>query len=302
MRYQLDQRFARLAANQWGVVSARELRALGATKMAIARRVQAGRLHPLHRGVYALGHTNIGIEGRLLAAVKACAEAAVLSHFSAAALWGMVTWDDRYPEVTATHSARHRGIRVHRSTMLDVQDVTRRKNIPVTTPARTLVDLASVLPYKELRRATREAHRLKLVTIAQLTTAMRRAGTRSGTAQLQRIVATGIPPTRSELEDAFLDLCAHGGLQPPQVNEPMVIDGRRIIPDFRWPEQRLVVEADGAEWHDDRLAREDDADRQAILEAHGERVIRVTWDQTVRERRQTLARLTQAGAPTLQGS
>jgi very-short-patch-repair endonuclease len=81
----------------------------------------------------------------------------------------------------------------------------------------------------------------------------------------------------------------------------MILDGRTIVPDFRWPEQRLVVEADGAEWHDDRLAREDDADRQAILEAHGERVMRVTWAQTVRRDRQTLARLTRAGAPTLQG-
>jgi very-short-patch-repair endonuclease len=224
-----------------------------------------------------------------------------LSHVSAAAHHGFVKWDDRYPEVTTPRSAKHRGLRIHRSRELAREDVTIRRNIPVTTPARTLIDLSSVLPYKELRRATREAHRLKLVTITQLTTAMHRLGPRRGTANLQRILATGIPPTRSELEDAFLDLCAEGGLQPPQVNEPMILDGREIIPDFRWPNERLVVEADGAEWHDDRLAREDDADRQAILEAHGERVIRVTWAQTVRKRRQTLARLTKAGAPTLQG-
>jgi len=82
----------------------------------------------------------------------------------------------------------------------------------------------------------------------------------------------------------------------------MIVAGRRVIPDFRWPAQRLVVEADGAAWHDHRLAREDDAIRQALLEAHGERVVRVTWDQVISHRRQTLARFTSAGAPRIQGS
>jgi very-short-patch-repair endonuclease/predicted transcriptional regulator of viral defense system len=292
-----DALVARRAAHQWGVLTLAELAACGLSRDAVSHRVQAGRLHPLYRGVYAVGHTNLPLEGRFLAAVKACGEHAVLSHLAAASLWGFVNWDDRYPTVTAPSARKHRGLRVYRSA-LEPQDVTRRKNIPVTTPARTLIDLSSVLPYKKLRRATREAHRLKLVTITELTN---RLGRRRGTANLRRIIATGIPPTRSELEDAFLDLCAHGGLQPPQVNEPMILDGRTIIPDFRWPDQRLVVEADGAEWHDDRLAREDDVERQAILEAHGERVMRVTWAQTIRRRRQTLTRLTRAGAPKLNG-
>ena len=81
------------------------------------------------------------------------------------------------------------------------------------------------------------------------------------------------------------------------VNVPMKLDGRTIIPDFRWPEQRLVIEADGAEWHDNRLTREDDAEKQAILEAHGERVIRLTWQQTITHRAQTLNRIRAAGAP-----
>jgi hypothetical protein len=86
---------------------------------------------------------------------------------------------------------------------------------------------------------------------------------------------------------------------PLEGRVPIVIDGRRVIPDFRWPAQRLVVEADGAAWHDDGLAREDDAERQALLEAHGERVVRVTWHQATRRKPETLARLLQAGAPTL---
>ena len=137
------------------------------------------------------------------------------------------------------------------------------------------------------------------MTPRELTVAMR--PNRRGTANLRRILATGYTPTRSELEDAVLDLIVRGGLVVPDVNRPLTIDGRLVIPDFRWPEQRLVIEADGAEWHDFRVAREDDAERQAILEAHGERVVRVTWDQAVRRQKQTLARLEAAGAPKLPG-
>jgi hypothetical protein len=295
----LDNRVARLAARQWGVVSAADLRACGLTKQAVWRRVQAGRLHPLYRGVYAVGHTNLPLEGHFLAAVKACGPNGILSHFAAAALYGLVTWDDRYPEITTTRSAQHRGIRVHRTTTLAARDITRRKNIPITTPARTLIDLSSVLPFKPLRRATREAYALRLVTNATLADAM---GRKRGTARLANIVATGVPPTRSELEDAVLDLIVSGGLEPPDVSVPITVGGRRVVPDFRWPEQRLVVEADGAAWHDHRLAREDDAERQAILEADGERVVRVTWDQAIRRRPQTLARLVKAGAPKLERS
>ena len=94
----------------------------------------------------------------------------------------------------------------------------------------------------------------------------------------------------------MLDLMLRGGLAHPQVNEPLRLSGRRVVPDFRWPEQRLVVEADGAAWHDNQLAREDDAERQALLEAHGERVLRVTWDQAI-ARRADAARIRAAGAP-----
>src|SRR4051794_21191015 len=105
MRNKLDTRLARLAANQWGIVTVEQLLACGLSRPAITRRVQAGRLHPLHRGVYAVGHTNLAREGHFLAAVKACGPNAVLSHYSAAAHHGLVMWDDRYPEVTTTRSA-----------------------------------------------------------------------------------------------------------------------------------------------------------------------------------------------------
>jgi very-short-patch-repair endonuclease len=115
---------------------------------------------------------------------------------------------------------------------------------------------------------------------------------------LRTIIADDPAPTRSLLEDLALDVIRAAGLERPDVNVPISIEGRRVIPDFRFPRRRLVVQADGARWHGDRLAREDDAERQALLEAHGERVIRITWPQIVRRRSETIARLrAAAGLP-----
>jgi hypothetical protein len=291
-----DVRVAQLAAEQWGVLSLDELRGCGLSRKEVMGRVRNGRLHILHRGVYAIGHPNVPLEGRFLAAVKACGPGAVLSHFSAAVLYELFRWDDRYPEITAPTNRRHANIRIHRSSMLEARDVTRHKGIPTTTPARTLIDLAATLDYRPLRRATRQAQRL--VTIRQIVATLDRLGSRRGVTKLAKVLATGPAPTRSELEDAVLDLILAGGLEHPDVNVPLTIEGCRLIPDFRWPKQRLVLEADGAEWHDDRLAREDDAERQALLEADGERVLRVTWTQAITRRTETLARLRAAGAPT----
>jgi Protein of unknown function (DUF559)/Transcriptional regulator, AbiEi antitoxin len=287
------------AAKAWGVLSIAELRACGLNDRAVLVRVRNGRLHPVHRGIYAVGHVSLPLEGRLLAAVKACGPGAVLSHYSAAALWGFVDWDDRFPEVTVvgTSTRTHRGVRVHRTSQLERRDTFLRQGIPVTSPAWTLMDIASRLDYRRLRRAARQAQSLRRVSIPQLVEILGRLGGRRGSSKLARVVATGPAPTRSELEDAVLDLILRGGVAHPQVNEALRLSGRRVVPDFRWPEQHLVVEADGAAWHDNQLAREDDAERQALLEAHGERVLRVTWDQAIARPGQTLSRIRAAGAP-----
>jgi Protein of unknown function (DUF559) len=294
-----DVRVARLAAEQWGVLSLDELRACGLTRDAVSRRVRGGRLHPMYRAVYAVGHANLPLEGRFLAAVKACGAGAVLSHFSAAALWGFVDWDDRRLDVTVTGTTirTHSGLRVHRTCVLDPADVIHHRGVRVTSAARTLVDLASVLDVRALRRAVRQAQALQRVSIRQLLAMLDRLGPRRGTRQLAGIIGAGAAPTRSELEDVVLDVLLRGGLSHPAVNVALVLDGRRVVPDFRWPAQRLVVEADGAAWHDSKLARQDDAARQALLESHGERVLRVTWDQAIAHPPQTLARLRAAGAP-----
>ena len=290
---------ARRAADAWGVLSLVELLACGLSRNAVMNRVRNGRLHRVHRGVYAVGHASLTLEGRFLAAVKACGPRAVLSHLAAAALWGFLSWDDRYPEVTVVGASRNvlPGLRIHRTRRMERDDTTRHGGIPVTSPARTLLDLAATLDPDRLRSATRRAQSLYRVNVRQLADSLARHRGRPGSAKLARIIATGPAPTRSELEDVVLDLILRGGLVHPDVNVPYYVDGRRIVPDYRWPAQRLVLEADSKTWHDNPLAREDDVERQAVLEAHGERVLRVTWAQAIARPTPTLARLRAAGAP-----
>jgi hypothetical protein len=176
----------------------------------------------MYRGVYAVGHANPPQEGRFLAAVKACAPDAVLSHLAAAALLDIARWDGRYPEVTVpgTATRMHSGIRVHRTEVLDPPDVARRDGIPITSPARTLVNLSGALDYRPLRRAVRQAQSLRYVELRDLVEILARLGPRRGVRKLRRILATGPAPTRSELEDMMLDLILDGGLEHPDVNAP----------------------------------------------------------------------------------
>jgi very-short-patch-repair endonuclease len=287
-----DRRAAELAASEWGVLSVEELRSCGLTPFGISRRVGTGRFHWKYRGVYAVGHPNLPLEGEFLAAVKACRPGAVLSHFSAAALWEMVEWDGRDIEVTIcdTTPRAHRGILVHRTRYLDRVDVRDYKRIPVTAPARTALDLCSVLPYRLARRAIRQGLGKERFTIRRLLEVADRQARRPGARRLRRIIATAAP-TRSDLEDIVLDLILKADLPTPDVNRPLWIDGRKVVPDFRWPNWKLVVEADSRRWHGDPLARADDAERQALLEAQGERVVRVTWTQATARRSETTRRL-----------
>ena len=289
---------SRLAARQHGVVSAAELRDCGLVPQAIAYRVSIGRLHPLHRAVYAVGHAAVTRDGCYLAAVKACGEGAVLCLRAGAVLMNIITWEDRDPDVLVLGPTvpRHPRINGHRTSYLPREHVTTVRGIPVTTAERTLLDLAAVLPERRLRRAIRQAQYLKLTTVGSLLAVLHGPGPTRGRAKLARVIATGAAPTQSELEDAVLDLILRGGFAHPLVNEPLFLAGRRIVPDFLWPEQRLVIEADGPH-HEDAFERAADLERQRILEAHGYRVVRVTWAQVVAEPGRTLRRCGAAGAP-----
>ena len=176
-----------------------------------------------------------------------------------------------------------------------VDDVWRHDGIPTTSPERLLLDMAARLRDEPLRRMMSRAQSMRLTNLRRLGRQLDRAAGRPGRARFARVLASRPPATRSELEDRLYDLVLAGGLPEPDVNVPLHLGGRRIIPDFRWPEHRLIVEADSRQWHDTPQARAEDAERQALLEAHGERVLRVTWEQATLHAAQTLRRIYSAG-------
>ena len=129
------------------------------------------------------------------------------------------------------------------------------------------------------------------MNVRQLSEILARSNGHRGVAALRAIVDDGPAPTRSDLEDALLDLLDDAGIERPEVNAPLRLDGRRIVPDYLWPERRIAIEADSRRWHDDPLTRRNDADKQAILEAHDYRVLRITDHQITHDPRQTIARV-----------
>jgi very-short-patch-repair endonuclease len=273
----LDARIANLAARQWTIVTLEDLRACGLTQQAVSKRVATGRLFRRFCGVYSVV-PNPPLEGCFMAAVLACGPLAVLSHFSASALRGWVAWDFRAPEVTAPTLRLHPGIRVHRSANVERVYV---GGIPVTPPARTLADLSAHAPDKQLRRAVNEALNQRAIKATDLL-ASRHRGART----LRAILAESAP-TRSENEDVVLAVLARAGLPRPEVNEPYL----GYVPDFRWPDHRVILEADSRRYHDHLLARADDRARQAVLEAAGETVLRTTWRELVTRPHAVVARV-----------
>jgi hypothetical protein len=269
---------AELAGRQWGVVSAGQLRALGLGSSAVARRVQAGRLHRLHRGVYAVGHAVLRREGRFLAAVLACGPGAVLSHVSAAAHWGLLQTDQAGVDVTAPRG-RHggRGVRLHRARFLIAQDTTHHQGIPITSLARTFLDLAAKLEAARLERALAQAERLRLYDLRALHDVVSRANGHRGKRALAAAIAQEPAFTRSYLESWFLDIVRQAALPEPKPNFLLTAPDHELIEvDFYWPTHRLVVELDGWEYHRTRDAFERDRRRDAALQAIGCRVLRFT--------------------------
>jgi predicted transcriptional regulator of viral defense system len=281
-----------VAARQNGVIATRQLTECGLNSSAITVRAVRGNLHPVFRGVYAVGHDALTQTAYFTAAVLACGDGAVLSHHAAAAQLGLLGRRDPRPEVIVPRSAGRGidGIRAHRS-QLDPHDVRIRCAIRVTTPARTILDVAATKRFKPLRRMVRQALAEQKVSLRQLLDVLRRHPRHPGAAGLRAVIADGPVPTRSDLEDLALDLLDSAGIERPDVNPRLRLEGRRIRPDLLFREQRLVIELDSRRWHDDPLTQQDDADKQAILEAHGHRVLRVTWRQIVDHPQQTLRRV-----------
>jgi hypothetical protein len=258
-------------------VSRAQLLALGLGHGAIDHRVAGGLLHPVHRGVYAVGHGALSRHGLWMAAVLAAGPGAVLSHRSAAALWAIRDTQRVRPELTVARRRNLSGVDTHRIA-LPADEVTTHHGIPVTTPARTLLDLAEQLTVQGLERAVHEAEYRRLTSPLSLDALLTRHRGRRGTAALKKIVdqgRLGKTITRSELEERFLAFLDAHELPRPLVNE-------RIGPytvDALWPESRLVVELDSRSAHETTRAFEEDRRRDRDLVTNGYRVIRITWRQ-----------------------
>ncbi len=266
-----DRAIAAIAGRQHGVISLDQLREVGVSADAARQRVRAGRLHRVHRGVYAVGHARIGERGHLWAAVLAV-PGGVLSHRTAASVWDLCPTPTGRLDVTTTGAARStKRLRVHRTA--DVES-TEREGLPVTTLARTLRDLAA----KDDRRLTSliaRAEHLRLLDTTTLAEQFDRPGGRRLRVALSAVTATGAGVTRSELEERFLDEVARAGLPRPEVNA--TVEGMEV--DFVWRAQRLIVETDGAATHLTPAAFEKDRARDAKLVSAGWRVLRFTYRQ-----------------------
>jgi hypothetical protein len=262
-------RLAELASRQHAVVDVRQLEELGFDEAAIRRRVESGRLHRLYRGVYAVGHTVLNRDGRYLAAVLACGPRAVLSHRSAAALWGIRPSAAARFDVTVPHTSGVRStsrIVVHRPRR--PYATTTHEGIPITTPGQTLADLAIALPRRALEKAAEQAEALRLD--------VRVPAEHPGAERLAAATAHDLGTTTdSPLEDAFLELCDAHGIPRPLVQP--IIEGYKV--DFCWPAERLIVETDGYEHHGTRAGFERDRAKDARLTARGWRVMRFTRRQ-----------------------
>lgn len=270
-----DRAIAALAARQHGVVSRAQLLDAGVTGRAVERRLESGHLVRIHRGVYAVGHAQLRREGRWLAAVLAAGPGAALSHRSAAALHG-IRESDGAVDVTTTRRVVTRGVVLHRTTALAPGDLTTLRGIPVTTLARTLVDLAGTLSAEQLGKLLRETDRAGRLDAAALRAALADgrggAGPRALQAALDEHERLATSLTLSELEDRFVALLDAENLPRPLTNH--LVDGMKI--DAVWPQQRVAVELDGWAWHHDRAAFEADRTRAARLTAKGWAVLRFT--------------------------
>ena len=282
-----DAEIARIAVKQHGVVTLQQLRDAGLGAGAIDLRVRRGRLHRLHRGVYAVGHTRISQEGRWLAAVLALGEGAVLSHVSAAALWGIRHSSSAYVHVTVPTAGgrqRRRGIVVHRCTSLGPTGVDEHRAIALTSVSRTLLDLAGMLTPTRLERAVERSLALRLFDLRAVEAVLAASPRRSGATTLAQIVAEihhDPSLTRRELEALMLDLCDAHGIERPEVN--VLVDGLEV--DFLWRAQRVIVETDGREDHGTPTAFERDRERDERLTVLGYRVVRFSYRRVVRHQR-----------------
>lgn len=268
------ERLAELAGRQSGVVSRAQLESVGVSDSAMSRWVQSHRLHRIHPGVYAVGHAALSLDGRLIAALLYGGDDAVFSHTTAAWLWRLIDAEPKRIHLTGPgRRSSLPGVRLHRSR--DVAKATCRE-LPVTSVARTLVDLAGMLSFRELRRALAEADYRDLLSIPEVKSELKQG--RQGSRPVRRALHQHLPQlahTLSILEERFLELCHATGLPLPEINAGI---GRMRV-DALWRQHGLVAELDGAAAHGSWAQASRDRERELALRRMGFRVVRYTWRQ-----------------------
>jgi hypothetical protein len=270
----IEKLIAALARRQRGYVTRRQLLEIGLGAEAIKHRIRSGRLIPVYAGVYAVGHLPALPQDRARGALLACGSNSVLSHGSAATLYGIYRrWDLPF-EVTVLTARRRAGIRTHRATLAR-RDVSIQEGIRVTSPARTLLDMAPRLTDKQLRRAFNKLRLSRYLTEDQLRDVLERFPRHPGARRLGALAGIRRGVTRSGLEDKFADFCERHGLPEPRLN--VRIGGREV--DAFFEHERLIVEVDGYDVHSGRVSFEDDRDRDASMLVHGLPTVRVTEER-----------------------
>jgi hypothetical protein len=267
-----------LAHNQHGVVSSDQLREVGYTPQAIYHRIRTGRLHPLHRGVYAVGRPHVTEHGRWIAAVIACGAGAVLSHSSAAALWRIGSEKSGLVELSLPSLARRcrPGLQIHQRPSLQDRDTTVEYGIPVTTPVQTLIDMAPRLDRPGVERLINEADKYDLVHPPGLRRALDERAGEPGVACLREILdRRTFRLTKEELERRFLPLASKAGLPVPLTGQ--WVNGFEV--DFYWPDLGLVVETDGLRYHRTPAEQARDRLRDQAHTAAGLTQLRFTHEQ-----------------------
>jgi hypothetical protein len=277
-------------------VGRRQLLRCGLSGSAIDRWLAQGRLRRIHPGVYALGHSALREEARLTAALIYAGPGAVLSHASAAWWWQLVPSAPGFVQISALGDRGSiRGVRVFHPRLVEPVG---HRGMPVTAVPRTLLDLAGIVTFAELRRALSEADYRRLLDPRAVEAQLGRG--RLGSGALRRGLEAHMPrlaKTLSVLEERFLALCESSGITLPEVNE--TICGLRV--DALWREQRLIVELDGYAAHGSRAAIERDRRRELTLRSAGNVVLRYTWEQVTEQPEQVVADLRLALSATSLG-
>jgi hypothetical protein len=273
----VDEQIAAVARRQNGNVSRTQLLALGVSPSSVAYRCKIGRLHREHLGVYAVGRPARTWLEKASAAVLACGRGAALCHYSALTLWELESrWS--FPLHVCSPDCRARpGIVTHRLASLAKGDLRTHNNVRATSPARTVLDCTPTLTDGRLKRIVADGRRSRSrrLSLAQLRDVVVRFPNHPGAARLGALIGTDANPTRSPFEDDFQVFCEHHGLPTPVVNTPVC--GREV--DAWFPEERLIVELDGWDFHNDRDSFEQDRDHDAAALSQGIPTVRVTWER-----------------------